>query len=352
MQRHDPTMMFIYTIEDKAAWTGIINQAAAYDFYHTWYYHNLDSPEAARLYVYEEGSHFIAFPLVKRGIPGTEYFDLTCVYGYTGPISDCPFDLQDEAFLARFRRSFLDTLNEEKIVSVFSRLHPFFKQDLLLEEFSGLFPNGKSVAIDLRVPIEVQRAAYHKSYRQQIRILREKGYQVQESKSAEAIKTYAEIYTENMKRVGASDYYLFTPSYFEQLLASKEYESKLMLVYLNDEIVSGGVVICTNKIMQVHLMSTRTEHLNFSPPKLVVDETSMLGRSQGYEFINLGGGLNFKEDSLFKWKAGFTKLFMDYNSWRFIANQSVYDELLAEKGLRADMNIDFFPLYRYQTPVE
>lgn len=352
MQRHDPTMMFIYTIEDKAAWTGIINQAAAYDFYHTWYYHNLDSPEAARLYVYEEGSHFIAFPLVKRGIPGTEYFDLTCVYGYTGPISDRPFDLQDEAFFARFRRALLDTLNEEKIVSVFSRLHPFFKQDLLLEGFSGLFPNGKSVAIDLRVPIEVQRAAYHKSYRQQIRILREKGYQVQESKSAEAIKTYAEIYTENMKRVGASDYYLFTPSYFEQLLASNEYESKLMLVYLNDEIVSGGVVICTNKIMQVHLMSTRTEHLNFSPPKLVVDETSMLGRSQGYEFINLGGGLNFKEDSLFKWKAGFTKLFMDYNSWRFIANQSVYDELLAEKRLRADMNIDFFPLYRYQKPVE
>jgi hypothetical protein len=341
-------MMLILTIEDKAAWTNIISRAAAYDFYHTWYYHNLDSPDSSRMYVYEEGTHFIAYPLVKRSIPGTEYVDLTSVYGYTGPISDRPFETQDAEFLTRFRHAFLDTLHKERVVSVFSRLHPFFNQDLLLRDFTGLFPNGKSVAIDIRVPIEVQRAAYHKSYRQQIRILREKGYQVRESKSAEAIQTYAEIYTENMKRVGASDYYLFTPSYFEQLLASKEYESKLMLVYLNDEIVSGGVVICTNKIMQVHLMSTRTEHLNLSPPKLVVDETSILGRSLGYEYINLGGGLNFKEDSLFKWKAGFTKLFMDYNSWRFIANEVVYDDLLAEKGMRADLDIDFFPLYRYQ----
>lgn len=341
-------MMLIYTIENKAAWTDLINRAAAYDFYHTWYYHKLDSPEAARLYVFQEGEHFIAYPLVKRAIPGSSYFDLTCVYGYTGPISDRPFDAQDKDFFSRFKAAFLETLKAEGVVSVFSRLHPFFNQDLLLESFSGLFPNGKSVAIDLRVPIEVQRATYHKSYRQQIRILREKGYEVRESKSAEAIQTYAEIYTENMKRVGASDYYLFTPGYFEQLLASEEYESKLMLVYFNDEIVSGGVVICTNKIMQVHLMSTRTEHLNLSPPKLVVDETSILGRSLGYEFINLGGGLNFKEDNLFKWKAGFTKLFMDYNSWRYISNQRVYDELLAEKGLHADMDIDFFPLYRYQ----
>lgn len=341
-------MISIYTIEDKAAWTTIINRAAAYDFYHTWYYHNLDGAENSRLYVYEEGEHFIAFPLVKRVIPGTEYFDLTCVYGYTGPISDRPFDVQDRYFFDRFRHEFLNVLKEEKIVSVFSRLHPFFQQDLLLQDFSGVFPNGKSVAIDLRVPLEVQRSAYHKSYRQQIRILREKGYEVRASNAEQAIQTYAAIYIENMKRVGAADYYLFTPAYFKQLLASPEYDSKLMLVYLNDEIVSGGVVICTNKIMQLHLMSTRTEHLNLSPPKLVVEETSILGRELGYEFINLGGGLNFKEDSLFKWKAGFTKLFLDYNSWRFVVNHAVYNQLLASQGIDPALQVDFFPLYRYQ----
>lgn len=342
------SMLTIYTTTDQAAWTSYVSRAAAYDFYHTWYYHKLESPDGARLYVYEEGQDFIAFPLVLRAIEGSEYHDLTCVYGYTGPIADLPFDQFQPEFVNRFMHAFLQQLKADKIVSIFSRLHPFFKQDQLLMGFTGMFPNGKSVAIDIRVPIEVQRAGYHKSYRQQIRILREKGYEVREAMSADAIRTYSEIYTENMKRVGASDFYLFTPAYFEQLLASPEYESKLMLVYLNNEIVSGGVVICCNKIMQVHLMSTRSEHLSLSPPKLVVDETSVIGRTLGYEFINLGGGLNFKEDSLFKWKAGFTKLFFDYNSWRYIADPEVYERLLQEKGIPASAEIDFFPLYRYQ----
>jgi hypothetical protein len=341
-------MIKTYTIKDKELWTAYLNRAAAYDFYHTWYYHNLDGGNAACLYVFEEGENFIAYPFLKREIQGTSFFDLSCVYGYTGPISNRLFDVQDAAFFDKFQQAFLDHLQEEQIVSIFSRLHPFFKQEHLLLRFSGVFPNGKTVAIDLRVPIEAQRAAYHKSYRQQIRILREKGYEVRESKDQAHVETYASIYTENMRRVGASDYYLFTTDYFNSLLASAEYDSKLMLVFLNDEIVSGGVVICTNKIMQVHLMSTRTEHLNLSPPKLVVEETSILGRALGYEFINLGGGLNFKEDSLFKWKAGFTKLFLDYNSWRYVVNQPIYNELLRDRGIDPLLDVDFFPLYRYK----
>lgn len=340
--------MNIYTIEDKTKWTDYITRAAAYDFYHTWYYHNLDSSAGSRLYVYEEGEDFIAYPLVKRVITGSDYFDLSCVYGYTGPISNRPFDTQDAEFFARFRRAFLETLQQEKIVSVFSRLHPFFNQESLLAEFTGVYPNGKTVAIDLRVPVEEQRAAYHKSYRQQIRILKEKGYVVRESKDPLDIQTYADIYTENMKRVGASDYYMFTAAYFTRLLTSSEYDSKLMLVYFNGEVVSGGVLICTNKIMQMHLMSTRTEHLSLSPPKLVIDESSVLGRTLGYEFINLGGGLNFKEDSLYKWKSGFTKLFLPYNSWRYVVNQQVYDRLLAKKDIDPALEVDFFPLYRYE----
>ena len=341
-------MLSIYTTNDKAQWAGYVGRSAAYDFYHTWYYHNLESPEAARLYVYEEGAEFIAFPLVLRAIEGTIYKDLTCVYGYTGPIASAAFNQLQPDFIQRFKQAFLQQLSDENIVSIFSRLHPFFGQEQLLQDFSGIFPNGKSVAIDIRVPLETQRAGYHKSYRQQIRILREKGYEVRQATSANAIRTYSDIYIENMKRVGASDFYLFTPTYFEQLLASPEYESKLMLVYFNGEIVSGGVVICTNKIMQVHLMSTRTAHLSLSPPKLVIEETSILGRELGYEFINLGGGLNFKEDSLFKWKAGFTNLFKDYNSWRYVANPEVYAKLLQERGLSGDLDVDFFPLYRYQ----
>ena len=345
-------MTKIVTLLDKELWSEYVRKSAAFDFYHTWYYHSMDNTAEPLLFVFEETEDYIAYPLLKREIPNTEYFDLTCVYGYTGPISNREFSALDDAFLERFKAAFLAFLEQENIVSIFSRLHPFFGQEILMNKFPGIHPNGKTVAIDLKQTIEEQRSGYHRSYRQHIKQLKNKGYVVKETHAPEDVRAFADIYTENMKRVGASDYYLFTEDYFNELLAAQEFESKLMLIMHNGEPVSGGVIICTNKIMQAHLVGTRTAHINVSPPKLLIDELTVMGRELGYEYLNLGGGLNFKEDTLYYWKTGFTNLTLDFNSWRYVANREVYDSLLEERGIEDDLDVDFFPLYRYQVAVE
>jgi hypothetical protein len=338
----------IFTLLDKEQWTDYVRRSAAFDFYHTWYYHSMDNTAEPLLFVFEDAGNYIAFPLLKRVIPGTPYFDLTCVYGYTGPISNQEFGDIEESFLDQFKVAFLAFLEEQKIVSVFSRLHPFFGQERLMNKFPGIHPNGKTVAIDLKQSIEAQRSGYHRSYRQHIKQLKNKGYVVKETNSPEDIRAFADIYTENMKRVGATDYYLFTEAYFNELLAAEEFESKLMLILYQGEPVSGGVIICTNKIMQAHLVGTRTAHISVSPPKLLIDELTVMGRELGYEYLNLGGGLNFKEDTLYYWKRGFSDFSLDFNSWRYVANKPVYETLLAEKGIDDELDVDFFPLYRYQ----
>jgi hypothetical protein len=345
-------MIKLFTILDKEAWCNYVRKSVAYDFYHTWYYHSMDNTAEALLFVFEEGGDFIAYPFLKREIPGSEYCDFTCVYGYTGPLSNQEFSSIDDALLERFKSALLNFLEEQQVVSVFSRLHPFFRQEALMSKFPGVHYNGKTVAIDLKVPVETQRSGYHRSFRQHIKQLKNRGYVVRETSDPEDIRAFSVIYTENMKRVGASDYYLFTEAYFTELLASDEFESKLMLVYFEGQPVSGGVIICTNKIMQAHLVGTLTAHINLSPPKLIIDEATVLGRERGYEYLNLGGGLNFKEDTLFNWKAGFSHLFLDFNSWRYVANQPVYDALLAEKNIDKDIDVDFFPLYRYEVTAE
>ncbi len=345
-------MTKIFTILDKEAWCEYIRKSAAYDFYHTWYYHSMDTTAEALLFVFEEEENFIAYPFLKRDIPDSEYCDLTCVYGYTGPLSNMDFARLDDGFLERYKAALLHFLEVQQVVSVFSRLHPFFRQEALMSKFPGVHYNGKTVAIDLKQPIENQRAGYHRSFRQHLKHLRNRGYVVRETRDPEDIRAFSHIYTENMKRVGATDYYLFTEAYFTDLLASDEFESKLMLVYFEEQPVSGGVIICTNKIMQAHLMGTLTAHISLSPPKLVIDEATVLGRELGYEYLNLGGGLNFKEDTLFNWKAGFSRLFLDFNSWRYIVNQPVYDALVADRGMDKDLDVDFFPLYRYEVLAE
>lgn len=340
-------MMQILTIENQSEWSAYVQRAAHFDFYHTWYYHSLDKSGDPLLIVYSNGKDFIALPLIKKRIPETNCFDFSSVYGYTGPISNREFDELEDEVKDNFAREFCEYLKESKCVSVFSRLHSFFSQTALIDKFDGVYENGRIVVIDLQVPLDVQRSKYQKRVQEKIKALRRKGYYVVEGKSPHEVREFASIYMENMKRIGATDFYLFDEPYFQTLLDSKEFNSKLLTVYHQNKAVCGAVIVCTQKIIQAHLLGTRTEYLQFSPAKLLTDEICILGREMGMHYFNLGGGLGFKEDSLFSWKAGFTDLFFKYNSWRFVADPEKYAELTQQKGLPLDADIDFFPLYRY-----
>jgi RimJ/RimL family protein N-acetyltransferase len=345
-----PGMKYIVRLEQEAEWKDLVKRALKYDFYHSWTYHSLDNTSGIpMLFVYEEGNDFIAIPLLKRDIRDSEYYDMSSVYGYSGPISNKDFHTLPSGFVYNFRSCFLDFLKDEKIVTVFSRLNPFFDQVELMGDFGGVVDNGKVVVLDLSLPIEEQRSAYQERVLRKIRTLRKKGYYVREANTGEDIKTFSAIYTLNMLRVDASNTYYFDEEYFKRLLDSEEYDARLVFVYdQNDYPICGAIVVITNGIMQAHLLGTREEYLGDSPAKLLTEEITILGRQLGVKYYNLGGGLGFKEDSLFRWKANFSNLTFDYHSWRFIANPEVYTSLLSQQEIDLNSEIDFFPLYRLQ----
>ena len=92
-------MKKIVTLGDKAEWVSYVEKAAYYDFYHSWHYHNLDKNGAPFMFVYQHDEDFIAFPLIKRKIGTSPYCDFTCVYGYSGPISNKKMDELDAAMI-------------------------------------------------------------------------------------------------------------------------------------------------------------------------------------------------------------------------------------------------------------
>ncbi|MDR6782394.1 hypothetical protein ABIE26_001118 [Pedobacter africanus] len=156
-------MIKTITLAQKREWNFYINNAFVHDFYHTWYYHALDHSGMAMLFVYEEGQDYIAFPVVKRKIPGAVFFDLSSVYGYVGPIASKDNKYLNQNFINNFKREFLNFLKSEQIVSVFSRLNPFLNQDPLVGDFKGVYENGKTVVLDLTLPIDEQRKKYNSS---------------------------------------------------------------------------------------------------------------------------------------------------------------------------------------------
>lgn len=340
-------MTRLITIQDQADWVSYIQNAAEYDFYHTWHYHHLDKSGSPFLFVYQEGDDFIAFPLTKRAIPGSPYYDLSCVYGFSGPISNKKMDELEDSLMENFKHSFLKFLADEKYVSVFSRMHPFFKQQILLDKLGGVHENGLTVAFDLSISIENQRKEYSQSTRADVNRARRKGFCLREEKGPEAVAVFVDIYTETMRRVSASNYYLFNETYFNKILNTAEYDARILMVYDGDTAMSSTIVTFTNGIMQAHLMGTRTQYLPHSPTKFLVDEMTLLGRSMGMRYYNLGGGLGFKEDNLFQWKSAFSKLHLPYKSWRYIANPTIYQQILDERNINKNADVDFFPLYRH-----
>lgn len=337
----------LITIQQKKEWADYIKRSAEYDFYHTWHYHALDESGSPLLFVYQEAKDFIAFPLIRRRIEGSARSDFSSVYGYAGPVSNLKFEVLSEGFMDRFKLIFLSFLQQEESVSVFSRLHPLFQQCLLLERFGGLYDNGKTICIDLSTPIEQQRKKYKKNIYESIKKSWKAGLRVVESKKTADISTFREIYKENMLRIGASEYYHFSLRYFLDLLGTDEFDCRLILVYDGGEAISGSIVTFTGNIAQCHLMATRTRYLSNSPAKFLIDEISLIGRRCGMLYYHLGGGLGFKEDSLFKWKSGFSDFLLSYKSWRFVINPLQYQSLVKKAGMALHPDVDFFPLYRY-----
>lgn len=335
----------IISIKDKSRWKEIISGALEYDFYHTWYYHSLEDSGEAFMFLYEEENLFVAFPLIKKSIPDTYLFDCTSVYGYPGPISNRDMDSLSDETIFNFSKSLVEVLDSLNIVSVFSRLHTFFPQVDLFKPLQSIYENGKTVTIDLSLSLEEQRSKYRRTIRENINQLKRKNYYVKEIETRDDLAEFVSIYIENMKRIGASDYYLFDEKYFMNMLSSDEFSSKILMVYLADKPVCGTIITYTKSIIQGHLIGTRSDYLKDSPAKLLVDEITILGRKLGMRYFHLGGGLGGKEDSLFKWKAGFSDLFLNFYTFRHIVNEQEYANLV-EKNKVDNQETDYFPLYR------
>lgn len=337
-------MAHSFIITDKEKWTGYLQKSFDFDFYHSWKYHTMDKRGVPLLFVFEEGEDFIAFPLLKREIDGSQLCDLTSVYGYTGPVSNRKFEEMDQPMVEGFKSAFKDFVQKEKSVSSFSRLNPFFKQTALLSSLGGVRPNGRTVFMDLSVPLEVQREKYNKRLQRQIKQLRKQNFLIKETDSVEDIKIFTEMYTENMDRLSASSAYYFDVEFFIDIIRTKEFNCKLILIYDGSEVMCGAIIACSRYIIRNHLSATNSNYIKGSPSKLLTDEISLIGRRMGMKYFHMGGGVGGRDDSLFAFKSYFSPFSLEDHVWCFISDENAYNSLVEQTGNAGKDG--YFPLYR------
>jgi acetyltransferase-like isoleucine patch superfamily enzyme len=332
---------------DNPEWSVIVERSIEYDFYHTQSYNFLDKEHNPILCVFAFGTDFIAIPLIIRAIPNSVYFDCTSVYGYAGPISNLVFNCISMEIKSQFAKELMLFFKKKKIVAAFSRLHPLINNYLIFDDFGNIVNSNKTVAIDLRLTPEEQKQQYRKSNKYEINQLRKNGFEVVEAKSKGDIDAFINIYNETMNRLNASKEYYFDDDYFHSFLDNSCYSSVLLVAKKEGVVAAGAIFTVNNKIMQYHLAGTLEKFNKFSPMKLILDEARLLGNHLNLDFLHLGGGVsNSEEDTLFKFKSGFSNNWYQFKTWQLVVNQERYNQLVLENNIETDGG--YFPLYRFK----
>jgi len=348
----------VVTLDYTDEWMGALN--GLHDFYHLPSYNDLArrlNQGEPRLLVYENGEYRISLPLLIRRIDsgvdgpgGGQWFDATSVYGYAGPVashSDIPVRIKHD-----FHEALTKALIEMKVVSLFSRLHPLLNQSSLLTGIGVITGNGYTISIDLRLPEEMQVAQYRGDHRRGIRKLREMGAVCAIDAELTHLNAFIDSYYHNMERVGAKPEYFLPHSYFKRLMATTEATAKLFVCSIEEEFACAAIFLKCGSIIQYHLSTTSEKFLKYAPTKLLLDTARQWGVQEGAATLHLGGGVGSSEDSLFKFKAGFSQIRHEFFTWRWILLENEYRRLTSSKTGTREIDVnqslsnDFFPAYR------
>src|SRR5207237_9725558 len=151
----------------------------------------------------------------------------------------------------------------------------------------------------------------------------------------------------------AEQSYFFDAAYFTELAKSLGPVLKLFVLKTPDgEVISGGLFTLCARSVQYHLGGTRNTALKFSPMVLILETVRHWANQNGAHTFHLGGGVGAKSDSLFHFKARFSRQRHKFATWRWIVEPEAYRELSvrkhvwnSERGLKA-ISPSFFPAYR------
>jgi hypothetical protein len=329
---------------DSPRWVAFLERAE-HDFYHLPGYARLsarlDGGEARALVV-SDGSRELLLPLIIRPLPGDQR-DATSPYGYPGPIvaGDA-----DPGFQAEALQAGAHALAAEGLVSVFIRLHP-----LLNREVGGLeviVTHADGVTIDLSLSEEDARRQMRSNHRLQIDRARRAGARVVIDTDSEHDAIFRRLYRRSMSRLDADSFYRFDDRYFDELRQVLGDRLQVAVVEIEGDPAAAGLFVEMPGITEYHLSGSDERFVHMAPTKLMIDEIRRWARARGGRWFFLGGGLGFSDDSLFRFKAGFSTLRSPLRTLRMILLPDAYERLVrARSGEPGTADATgFFPAYR------
>ncbi|HLO36688.1 MAG TPA: GNAT family N-acetyltransferase [Candidatus Deferrimicrobium sp.] len=305
-----------------------------------------EHPEA-RAIVARDGDRAMLLPVVIRDVPGEDGLrDAVSPYGYPGPLFQGDVDT---TFVADASAAIVARLRDEGVISLFVRTHPLINRELGgLATIGTIVEHGETVSIDLTASTEAIWSATQSGHRNEINRAIRAGARARLDPDWAHEAAFVELYRATMHRLGASVRYLFGPDYVRSLRAVLGPRLHLCVVDIDGAIAAAGLFTETCGIVQYHLSGSDPAFARQYPTKLMLHYVRGLMKERNDRVLHLGGGLQGEEDSLFRFKAGFSNQRQPFRTWRVVVDPDRYATLVRATYPTADPadTSGFFPLYR------
>lgn len=264
------------------------------------------------------------YPYILLPIPETEYVDLSSPYGYAGPVAT------SENLLEEAEALFVSHITERKeIITEFVRYHYLYNEQHFFSQNCSNLLNRKVVVLPTNNAEEIWMNEFSGTNRNLVRKLEKEGYEWEIAPFNEKdVTAFREAYRANMVHSGATDFYFFEETFFQDLIERLGDQLLFAKVEKDGVIFASALFFVSGKIVTYYLSARNLEHPKVPASNLLLSKMAFWATENDMEFLNFGGGLSLDEhDFLFKFKSNFSKQTRDFYIGKRIHNPTIYAEL-------------------------
>lgn len=275
-----------------------------------------------------------------------KFYDLTTPYGYGGPIINLKTadKIKIKQSIISFFENYKNYALKNNYICEFIRFHPVFKNVKLFNEIFNVEYLNDVIILDLSLDLEKICKGIRKGHKYSIKKSIREGCYIKfiKAPSKEDINNFIEFYHSTMDRNYASKKYYFSADFINDhfnllntILVQAKYKNK---------VIGASMFIYGDDIIHYHLSGTLNNSRNLYPSHLILFELIKWSKENNFKYLHLGGGRG-KNDSLFEFKRGFSKLTFPFHIAKLIFDNKIYEKL-TKLNKKVD-STDYFPKYRY-----
>ncbi|MCO4094612.1 MAG: GNAT family N-acetyltransferase [Acidovorax sp.] len=235
------------------------------------------------------GEHFL-YPFlltpVALGSTPTPYFDITGIYGYTGPIATT----LDGGFVRAAWAAFDAYAARQKIIAEFVRFSPFNRNEGFAHPQATVIANRTLAASRLPDSRDAMLQSLGSKTRNMLRKAEREGLAARELPLPQYLPAFRALYDETMQRNRAPEFFRYDDAYWAQLLNLGRQGLRLFGAFAGESLVAASMAVAHGRSGLYHLGASLPAYAKLGAGNLGLFAMSCGLLEGGVEFLNMTGG--------------------------------------------------------------